>query len=105
MSPLLPTLGKVQASGCGPRSTATGQEAEKLNQRLSPYQLPYLGAPSQLPQFSSVSQFLTLCDPVATPAHGSKISLMSRMSGPCWIPFLAVFPPHCEHQVSLIHGT
>ena len=57
MSPLLPTLGKVQASWCGPRSTATGQEAEKLNQRLSPYQLPYLGAPSQLPQFSLVTQF------------------------------------------------
>ena len=71
MSPLLPTLGKVQASGCGPRSTATGQEAEKLNQRLSPYQLPYLGAPSQLPQFSSVSQFLTLCDPMdcSTPGY------------------------------------
>ena len=57
MSPLLPTLGKVQASGCGPRSTATGQEAEKLNQRLSLYQLPYLGVPSQLPQFSLVTQF------------------------------------------------
>ena len=74
MSPLFPTLAKVWANGCRPRGTATGQEAETLNQRLPPYWLPHLGAPSQLPQFSSVTQLCpTLCDPMDCSTPGFPV--------------------------------
>ena len=74
MSPLLLTLAKARANGCRPRGTATGQEAETLNQRLPPDWLPYLGAPSQLPQFSSVTQLCpTLCDPMDCSTPGFPV--------------------------------
>ena len=110
MSPLLPPTptppAKVQASGCGPRSTATGQEAEKLNQRLSPYQLPYVGThPNSLSSVQSLSHTRLSATPW-TAACQASLSITNSLSLFKLISIESAMPSNhlilCHHSLLLL---